>query len=44
MNHIGMPDPATIDKQKSAYTKMLDEQFKQGTQVTNKSTIIRTTK
>jgi hypothetical protein len=25
-----MPDPATITKQKDAYTKMLDEQFKQG--------------
>ncbi len=29
----GMPDPATIAKQKDAYMKMLDEQVKQGTQV-----------
>jgi hypothetical protein len=28
-----MPDPATIENQKNAYTKMLDEQFKQGTSV-----------
>merc|ERR1712194_487359 len=30
---MGMPDPATIAKQKDAYMKMLDEQVKQGTQV-----------
>jgi len=29
----GMPDPSTIQKQKDAYLKMLDEQAKQGTQV-----------
>ena len=29
----GMPDPATIAKQKDAYMKMLDEQVKQGTLV-----------
>lgn len=29
----GMPDPATIAKQKDSYMKMLDEQIKQGTQV-----------
>ena len=28
-----MPDPDTIAKQKDAYLKMLDEQFKQGTAV-----------
>ena len=29
----GMPDPATIAKQKDVYMKMLDEQVKRGTQV-----------
>ena len=29
----GMPDPATIAKQKDAYMKMLDEQVKQGAAV-----------
>merc|ERR1719456_2089029 len=28
-----MPDPATIAKQKDGYTKMLDDQLKQGTTV-----------
>ena len=30
---MGMPDPSTIQKQKDAYMKMLDEQAKQGTAV-----------
>ena len=29
----GMPDPATIAKQKAAYSKMLDDQLKQGKDV-----------
>ncbi len=29
----GMPDPNTIKKQKEAYVKMLDEQYKQGIMV-----------
>ena len=29
----GMPDPATIAKQKAAYAKMLDDQLKQGKDV-----------
>merc|ERR1719428_1405356 len=29
----GIPDPATIAKQKDAYLKMLDEQLRQGTAV-----------
>jgi septal ring factor EnvC (AmiA/AmiB activator) len=34
----GMPDPSTISKQKDAYMKMLDEQFKQGTHVLDAQT------
>jgi len=30
---VGMPDPSTINKQKDAYMKMLDEQVKQGASV-----------
>jgi len=32
---VGMPDPVTISKQKDAYSKMLDEQLKQGITVLN---------
>merc|ERR1712072_158540 len=31
----GMPDPNAINKQKAAYSKMLDDQLKQGTDVLN---------
>ena len=35
---VGMPDPDTIVKQKTAYMKMLDEQFKQGVSVLDAQT------